>query len=67
MSTVQDNKHPSRYGFGFDEFMATANFDRFPTWYVERCLLPRGVKQPLPATETAEPPVELYTFSRQAA
>jgi hypothetical protein len=67
VSTIRENREPSRTDFGFDEIMAMANFDRFPAWYADRCLLPNGFKHPLPAIETAEPAVELYTFRKEAA
>jgi hypothetical protein len=67
MSTIRENKHPSRYGFGFDEIMAAANFGCFPARHAERCLLPDGFKHPLPAIETREPAMQLYAFSKEAA
>jgi hypothetical protein len=67
MTTIRQNKGPSSTDFGFDEIMATANFDRFLAWYADRCLLPNGFKTPLRAVDTATPAIEVHAFSKKAA
>lgn len=67
MMKMHARKGRSDTVFGFEDIMASANVDRFPVWYAERCLLLsplQGQMRPVAKPRMAE---DAFEFTKAAA